>query len=114
MKTTLNRVNFSQRSVVILVILLFVALGASSAQAQTRLVVRDSLGLPGINLSCQLLGCNVVRALGDPQGQLFLVTFPPILNPVTCLLKLSLQLGIVGVELDQIVNTQSAQAGPAP
>jgi subtilisin family serine protease len=114
MKTTLNKANFSQRGIVILLIWLFAGLGASSAHAQTRLVVRDSLGLSGINLSCKLLGCNVVRALGDPQGQLFLVTFPPLLNPVTSLLKLNLQLGIVGVELDQIVNTQSAQAGPAP
>jgi subtilisin family serine protease len=87
---------------------------APQAQAQARLVVRDSLGLPGINLTCRLLGCNVVRNLGDPQGQLFLVTFPSILNPVTCLLRLNLQLGIVGVEIDQVVNTQAAYAGPAP
>src|SRR5258708_19051156 len=96
------------------VLLFLVPLCASSAQAQTRLVVRDSLGLPGINLTCQLLGCNVVRGLGDPQGQLFVITFPPILNPVTALLRLNLQLGIVGVEIDQVVNTQAAYAGPAP
>ena len=53
------------------------------AQAQTRLIVRDSLGLPGINLTCLLTGCQVVTGLGDPNGQLFLVTFPPFLNPVT-------------------------------
>jgi subtilisin family serine protease len=103
-----------RRGVVIGMLLFLVPLCTPQAQAQTRLVVRDSLGLPGINLTCQLLGCNVVRNLGDPQGQLFLVTFPSILNPVTCLLRLNLQLGIVGVEIDQVVNTQAAYAGPAP
>ena len=87
---------------------------APQAQAQTRLIVRDSLGLNGINLTCVLLGCNVKYGLGDPQGQLFLVTFPSILNPVTCLLKLNLQLGIADVEIDQSAKTLDAYAGPAP
>jgi subtilisin family serine protease len=105
----------SKRWVVVIGLLLFlIPLCAPPAHAQTRLVVRDSLGLSGINLTCQLLGCNVVRNLGDPQGQLFLVTFPSILNPVTAMLKLSLQLGIVDAEIDQVVNTQTAYAGPAP
>jgi len=87
---------------------------APPAHAQARLVVRDSLGLSGINPTCALLGCNVIRGLGDPQGQLFLVTFPSILNPVTALLKINLQLGIVDVEIDQVANTLDAYAGPAP
>jgi subtilisin family serine protease len=87
---------------------------APAAQAQARLVVRDSLGLSGINLTCFLLGCNVVRGLGDPQGQLFLVVFPSILNPVTALLKIDLQTGIVDAEIDQLANTLDAYAGPAP
>jgi subtilisin family serine protease len=105
----------SKRWVVVIgLLLLLIPLCAPQAHAQARLVVRDSLGLPGINLTCQLLGCNVVRGLGDPQGQLFMVTFPSILNPVTALLRLNLQLGIVDVEIDQVVNTQAAYAGPAP
>jgi subtilisin family serine protease len=103
-----------RRGLVIGFLLFLVPLCASSAQAQTRLIVRDSLGLPGINLTCRLLGCNVVGGLGDPQGQLFVVTFPSLLNPVTALLRLNLQLGIVGVEIDQVVTTQAAYAGPAP
>jgi subtilisin family serine protease len=103
-----------RRGIVIGLLLLLLPLCAAPAHAQARLVVRDSLGLSGINLTCQLLGCNVVRNLGDPQGQLFLVTFPSILNPVTALLKLNLQLGIVDAEMDQVVNTQAAYAGPAP
>ena len=95
-------------------LLLLSPLCAPSAHAQTRLVVRDSLGLSGINLTCLALGCNVSYGLGDPQGQLFLVTFPSILNPVTCLLNLRLQLGIVDAEIDQTVKTLDAYAGPAP
>src|SRR5690348_12721081 len=85
----------------------------SSAAAQSRLIVRDSLGLPGINATCLLLGCNVVNAIGDPQGQLFVVNFG-LLSPLTAILELKLQLGIVDVEIDQTVKTLYATAGPAP
>lgn len=101
-------------AIVMLLMLALFAFCASPAQAQTRLVVRDSLGLSGINLTCAVLGCNVNYGLGDPQGQLFLVTFPSLLNPVTCILNLKLQLGIVDVEIDQHVKTLDAYAGPAP
>ena len=93
--------------------LFLLTLFPSSAAAQSRLVVRDSLGLPGINLTCALLGCNVVNAIGDPQGQLFVVNFG-LLSPLTALLELKLQLGIVDVEIDQTVKTLDATAGPAP
>ena len=109
-----NTLKFRQRAVMVCLLLLLIPLCAPPAQAQARLVVRDSLGLSGINLTCLLLGCNVVRGLGDPQGQLFLVYFPSILNPVTALLKINLQLGIVDVEIDQTVYAQAAYAGPAP
>ncbi len=116
MKAIFNfRISKSIGRAVVLFLLLFLApFSAPAAQAQTRLIVRDSLGLPGINVTCLLLGCKVVNGLGDPQGQLFLITLPAILNPVTQLLTLSLQLGIVGVEIDQVVTTQAASAGPAP
>jgi len=103
-----------QRGIMVGLLLIISTVAAPAAHAQSRLVVRDSLGLPGINLTCALLGCNVIQNLGDPQGQLFVVVFPKILDPVTALLRLNLQLGIVGVEIDQKVNTQQAFAGPAP
>jgi subtilisin family serine protease len=93
---------------------LLTAFCAPAAQAQTRLIVRDSLGLPGINLTCLLMGCRVVTGLGDPSGQLFLVTLPAFLNPITSLLQLNLQLGILGVEIDQTVNTTPAYANGYP
>src|SRR5271156_3988590 len=88
-------------------LLLLSAFCAPAAQAQTRLIVRDSLGLPGLNLTCLLTGCKVVTGLGDPNGQLFLVTFPAILNPVTKLLQISLTTGILDVEVDQVVTAQN-------
>ena len=105
---------FKRSGLLILLLVMLVSLCAPAAQAQARLVVRDSLGLSGINLTCLLLGCNVVRGLGDPQGQLFVVVFPSILNPVTALLQIDLQLGIVDAEIDQTVKTLDAYAGPAP
>src|SRR6266699_2604686 len=112
--TLVAKSSFFRRGIVLGLLLLLIPFSAAPAHAQARLVVRDSLGLSGINLTCQLLGCNVVRGLGDPQGQVFLVTFPSILNPVTALLKLNLQLGIVDAEIDQVVKTQACDAGPAP
>lgn len=95
-------------------LLLLTVFCAPAAQAQTRLIVRDSLGLPGIKLVCLLTGCTVVEGLGDPNGQLFLVTLPAILNPVTGLLDISLQLGIVDVEIDQVVAPQQPNASSTP
>jgi subtilisin family serine protease len=106
--------NMSLRRAGLVPCLLLVAFCAPAAQAQTRLIVRDSLGLPGINLTCLLMGCQVVTGLGDPNGQLFLVTLPAFLNPITGLLQLNLQLGILSVEIDQHVNTQPAYAGGYP
>src|ERR1700689_3111418 len=95
-------------------LLLLTSFCAPAAQAQTRLIVRDSLGLPWINLTCLLTGCTVVTGLGDPNGQLFLITFPAILNPVTNLLKISLETGILDVEVDQVVNAVPAYANGDP
>src|SRR5437868_7341077 len=109
-----NQKSGSKLFLVVFTLVLLSVMAAPAAQAQTRLVVRDSLGLPGLNLTCVLLGCHVVQGLGDPQGQLFVITFPAILDPVTSLLRIQLGLGILSVELDPTVNAQGAQAGTAP
>jgi subtilisin family serine protease len=98
----------------LLLLLAAICTPAAEAQAQTRLIVRDSLGLPGINLTCLLMGCKVVSGLGDPNGQLFLVTFPPVLSPVLGILQLNLQTGILDVEIDQSVYTQPTYAQGDP
>jgi len=50
--------------------------------------------------------------LGDPSGQLFLIKTPSPLNAIVGLLNLNL--GVISVETDQVVQTQAADAGPAP
>jgi subtilisin family serine protease len=104
------------------VFLLLMSLAAQSLPAygetaqpapQTRLVVRDSLGLTGILNLCALLGCSTVEGLGDPQGQLFMIELPSQLAPLLSVLNISV-LGLVSVEIDQVVQTQGASAGSAP
>jgi len=89
-------------------------LSLGSSQAQTRLVVRDTLGLNNLLNLCKLLHCTVDHGLGDPDGELFLVKLPALLAPVTTKLMLSLNLGVISVELDQVVQTQATTAGPPP
>ena len=113
MKDRKNHLNGS-RVVLLSCLLLLSTVLAPKAQAQTRLIVRDSLGLPGINLTCLLTGCHVVTGLGDPSGQLFLVTLPPLLNPITSILQISLNAGVVSIEIDQTVTAHEAYANGAP
>ena len=112
--STKKNLTYRFRRVVMCLVLLAVPMCTSQADAQARLIVRDSLGLSGINLTCLLLGCNVVGSLGDPQGQLFVVVFPSILNPVTALLKINLNVGILDAEIDQTVYSQDPNANVPP
>src|SRR5579863_302177 len=105
---------------VYLALLLLLGFGASSVQTavalqapQTRLVVRDNLGLNGILNICVLLRCTNTESLGDPQGQLFMIQIPSSLAPLTSLLNLNI-LGLVSLETDQLVQTQGASAGSTP
>ena len=51
--------------------LLLFGLLSVPAQAQTRLIVRDSLGLPGLNLSCLLQDARFCRAWAIPRASSF-------------------------------------------
>src|SRR5271155_689578 len=115
MPDTKSRTRLQRAGLIAGVLMLLAVFCTPPAQAQTRLIVRNQLGLGGINLTCLLTGCKVVGGLGGVQGQLFLVTFPPILNPVLALLKLNLNLpGVLDVEVDQIVNAQQPTAESDP
>jgi subtilisin family serine protease len=105
---------YRRSGTLVCLVVLMICLSANSAMAQNRFVVRDSLGLTGITNTCLLLGCTVQRSLGDPAGQLFLVKTSSLLNPVTFLLTLVNQLGIVDAEFDQPVKTLAAYAGSPP
>ncbi len=89
-------------------------LGTANAKADTRIIVRNSLGSLAMNTTCLLLGCKVQRGLGDPNAQLFLITVPSALNPVTFLLRLVLQPGILGLEIDQKGAVMAADASSVP
>ena len=71
---------------------------SSSQTTNNRIIVRDNLGLSGLNLTCLLLGCNVLESLGDPGGQLFVVQ--SLGNPVPLLNHLLSAVGIVDAEPD--------------
>jgi subtilisin family serine protease len=91
----------------ILVVTGLIVVPTSGAQ-QPGLIVRDTLGITDLNILCPLLGCQVIENLGDPLSQLFLVT-PTVLGTLDQLLQiLPLQLGIVSVEVDQLVNLLAA------
>src|SRR3954453_17426018 len=89
-------------------------LGTANAAADTRIIIRNTLGSFAMNTTCLLLGCKGQRGLGDPNAQLFLVTVPSALNPVSFVLKLLLQPGIAGIEFDQKSSVTAADAGSVP
>src|SRR5438270_4180840 len=101
-----------KRVTYLLIFLLF--FGTLNAAADTRIIVRNSLGSLAMNTTCLLLGCKVQRGLGDPNAQLFLVTVPSALNPITFILRLVFQPGILGVEIDQKGGVMAADSGSVP
>ncbi|MGH9534784.1 MAG: S8 family peptidase [Terriglobales bacterium] len=77
-------------------------------QVQSRLIVRDSLGVPVLQLTCWLLGCRVQEELDGNLGHVFLITSD---NPVATLLSRLLAMpGVVDVEPDLLLT----QPEPAP
>jgi subtilisin family serine protease len=83
---------------------------AAPAQADTRLIVRANGGVTLLQSVCQLFGCTVQYGLGDPNGQLFLVTTPSLLN-LNLLVSLP---GILDVEIDTVGQTMAATQQGAP
>src|SRR6267143_4974442 len=90
-------------------------LWATPAKADNSIIVRSTLSLQALQTACNplLLApiCKVVRALGDPLGQLFLITTP---LDVTGLLNLvGNPLGILNAEVDQVLNLVGTNLVPA-
>jgi len=105
------RVFFALLLLLCLVVPSGIAQTTTTTTNSSRLIVQDSLGLNGVLNLCVLIGCSTVEAIGDPQGQLFMIETPASLSAVASLLDL---LGLVAVETDQNVFTESATAGAAP
>lgn len=84
------------------------------AAAQDRVIVRDTLGLPALNLTCLLSGCSVTQALDGTLGQVYLVTGNGKLTLTSLLQKLLSLPGIVAAEPDQLLNVTQAQMNAPP
>lgn len=86
--------------------LLLCGLCSGPAAADNRVIVRTTLGLQGLQQFCGglplLQNCTVVGGLGDPLGQLFLITTPLDLTSILNLLGTTV--GIVDAEADQLLN----------
>lgn len=82
--------------------------------ADTRYIVRDTLGLLSLKSLCGLLGCSVVKGLDGTLGQVFLITTPDKTNPTLFLSLLLQQFGIVNAELDQVGKVLQSSSGGAP
>jgi len=94
--------------------LLVLAVGIVPAGAQTRIIVRDNLGADGLKFTCLLLNCRLTANLGDPQGQLFLITSNIPLTPTVLLADLLSQVGVIDAEIDQPLSLIEGTAGPVP
>lgn len=90
---------------------LFLLLIASDyrAAAQTRIVVRDSLGRVALQTTCLLLNCHVGDTLDGTVGNLFLITAPTTIPLTNFLSRLLGQLGIVDAEVDATLHIMQSQ-----
>src|SRR5256886_4605934 len=81
-------------------------LWATPARADNRIILRTSLSLQALNTACNplLLApiCTVVQGLGDPLGQVYLITSPLDISGLLNLL--GNPLGIIDAELEQLLN----------
>lgn len=108
-----------------IVFVLIVAICSGSASAQNRVIARDTRGLQDLQNICSgllgnLLGglqlCTVTEAVGDPQGQVYVVA-PGLIGDVEALLHflLGALLGNGGdAEIDQLLQVTSSTAWTAP
>ena len=86
-----------------LVLLAAMAVVAAAETQQQRLIVRDQFGPGHLGLLCSILGCNVGLNLGDPVGQVFLVTPKQGIGLNALLSTILLQVGILDAEVDQTI-----------
>ncbi len=98
----------------LVVFLLFLASSSGPAAALNRVIVRDSLGLHGLQLTCLLVNCNIVNGVDGTLGQVFVVAPGPLNSIATLLQQLVGQLGVVDVEPDLLLRVTQQQAWSAP
>ena len=77
-----------------------------SLGATQNFIVRTSLGEAVLRSSCVSLGCNVSYGLGDPLGQVFLITTPDVADAAAILSSLASIAGVTSSEVDRVVYVQ--------
>lgn len=91
---------------------------SSSTSPQPGVIVRTTLGLRGLNLTCLLYGCSVVGNLDGNIGQLYLVRPTNGLLPNLLASLLRLVNGVLDAEPDQTLtippNSTSSQTSDNP
>jgi hypothetical protein len=95
------------RGLVVTILLLGVIVIPGARAQQSRLIVRDTLGLTHLTALCPLLGCNVLRGLGDPLHQVFVVAPAVPIDLGSLLNLLPHQSGILDVEVDQSLSLET-------
>jgi subtilisin family serine protease len=90
--------------------LLFLAISSTSAKAQTKIIVRDTLGQQALGLTCALLHCTVNEGLDGTIGQLFTVTSQNEISVQALLTGLLGALGVVDAEPDQSLKVMQSVA----
>jgi subtilisin family serine protease len=92
---------------------MLISMALSASAVEQGLIVRDSEGEPNLNSLCSSLGCNIVRNLGDPKKQVFLV-IPIGVNLETLLTNLQAQSTVVDAEIDQLITLESPDLSIIP
>lgn len=79
-----------------------------------RYIVRHTAGLSGLKLTCFSLACQVVRSIGDPDAQLFVIQASGLISPGVFLAELTAAVGVADAELDQNAHTPPPADGDMP
>lgn len=96
------------RSRLLLGSLLCAGMMASSAAADSRLIVRVPAGRLVLQTLCLTVGCNVAQTIDGATGQLFLVTVPNLLNVDAVTQLLSNSAAVTGIEPDLLAHTEGS------
>ncbi|MBV9268456.1 MAG: S8 family serine peptidase [Acidobacteriaceae bacterium] len=87
------------------------ALCAVPLQAGSRVIVRVQGGTDALTTICGVLNCTIAESIGDPQGQLFVVT-SNLVDTATLIQQLLNSSGVVDCEPDLVAQAADASNGP--
>jgi subtilisin family serine protease len=103
-----------KRHLLVLSLVMSIFLASKPAAAQGRVIVRTTLGLPGLSVACSLAGCTVTQSLDGSLGQVYLVTGSNGTSLTDLIEDLLAIPGIIDAEPDQIIKLTQSQPPAAP